>query len=104
MNIIQPQKRKAILTLATTWMNLEHTTLRQATQKDDYCVIPLDEALEQSLSRRQKGWGKGIQCNCWEVQSLEMGADSDCTTVCEYLTPQNCPLRVRLKQSFLYFG
>ena len=75
MNIIQPLKRKAILTLATTWMNLEHIKLRQATQKDDYCVIPPDEALEQSLSRRQKGWGKGIRCNCWEVQSLEMGAD-----------------------------
>ena len=52
-----------------TWMNLEQTTLRQATQKDNYCVIPPDEALEQSLSRRQKGWEKGIRRNCWEVQS-----------------------------------
>lgn len=57
MNIIQPQKRKAILTLSRTWMNLKQTTLRQATQKDNYRVIPPDEALGITL-KETEGVGK----------------------------------------------
>lgn len=69
MNIIQPQKRKAILTLSRTWTNLEQTTLRQATQKDNYRVIRPDEALEHHSQGDRRGGEKGIWRNCWEAQS-----------------------------------
>ena len=36
-------KRKEILTLSTTWMNLEDITVSEISQsqKDQYCMIPL---------------------------------------------------------------
>ena len=77
-------------------MNLEQTTLRQATQKDNYCVIPPDEALEQSQGER-RGGKRGFGVTAGRCRALEMGADSGCTTACEYLTPQNCPLRTGFK-------
>ena len=42
-DIIQPLKRKEILTYATTWMNPEKIMLSEinASQKDKYCMIPL---------------------------------------------------------------
>lgn len=82
MNIIQPQKRKAILTLSRTWMNLKQTTLRQATQKDNYRVIPPDEA--QSITLKEtEGVGKGDSCNCWEAQSSGDGRWSVAAQQCE---------------------
>ena len=42
-NIIQPLKRKEILTHDTTWVNLDDIKLSEIrqTQKDKYCIIPL---------------------------------------------------------------
>ena len=44
--MLQPQKRKDVLTPATTWMNLEDVMLSEIsqTQKNKYCVIALSAA------------------------------------------------------------
>ena len=45
-------KRNEILVHATTWMNLENTTLHEVslTQKDKYCMSPLMTYLELANS------------------------------------------------------
>ena len=58
-------KRSEALTQATTWTDLEHTTLseRSQTQKLTQCVIPLLGNVQNRQIHRQKvgarGWGRG---------------------------------------------
>ena len=55
-NIIQPQKRKKILTYATTRMNHENIRLSKLSlpqKKEKYCMIPLKRDTESSQNDRK---------------------------------------------------
>lgn len=78
-------KRKAVLTPATTWTNLEDVTLSEVsqTQKDTSCLIPLTGGPWRSpVHRTEKMWESGggesvlhgDRVSVWEHEKV-LGAD-----------------------------
>ena len=64
-------KRSEVLTLTTTWKNLEHMMLseRHQTRKDKHCVISLTGGPWRTQIHRNRkemgearGWGRGREC------------------------------------------